>query len=61
MKEFTILPDRKSNTVMIDLKSEINEWKVMYWGPGNPNLYDVTFKLYEDEVLIDMVQSYFGM
>lgn len=32
-----------------------------YWSPEHPNLFDVTLKLYEDDKVIDKVDSYFGM
>lgn len=31
------------------------------WSPEHPNLYDITFRLKEDENVIDEVASYFGM
>lgn len=31
------------------------------WSPENPVLYDVTFRLYQDDRLTDMADSYFGM
>lgn len=31
------------------------------WSPEHPNLFDVTFKLYVENDLVDEVESYFGM
>lgn len=35
-----------------------NGWN---WSPEDPNLFDVVLKLYNDEGLVDQVESYFGM
>lgn len=37
------------------------KWKVKYWCPKSPNLYDVCVRIYEDGVLKDEVGSYFGL
>lgn len=31
------------------------------WGPGEPNLYDLEIRLYNGEICVDMVESYFGL
>lgn len=37
-------------------------WGTKVWSPADPNLYDVTFRLYdESDQLLDEVSSYFGM
>lgn len=61
VKQFSFTPNRSTMHVEIDLLTEIHEWKVMHWTPEHPNLYDVTFRLYEGERLLDEVNSYFGM
>ncbi len=61
VKQFSTVPDRSNITVEVDLLSDIHAWKVMYWTPNTPNLYDVTFQLFLKEELVDEVQSYFGM
>ena len=61
VKQFSITPDRSKMSFAVDLLSEIHEWKVMHWSPQQPNLYDVTFRLYENGRLVDEVNSYFGM
>ena len=33
----------------------------LLWGPGHPNLYDVTFELSDATGVIDQVNSYFGL
>lgn len=37
------------------------KWKVKYWCPKSPNLYDVCVRIYEDGILTDEVGSYFGL
>lgn len=61
VKEFSFLVDRLTHSMKVDLASQIHEWKVMHWSPVEPNLYDVEFILYEGEVEMDRIQSYFGM
>ncbi|WP_228275634.1 glycoside hydrolase family 2 protein, partial [Gracilibacillus oryzae] len=61
VKQLSFLPDRNDMQMEVDLLSEIHEWKVMHWSPSNPNLYDVTFRLYVNDELVDEVESYFGM
>ncbi|WP_337018318.1 glycoside hydrolase family 2 protein [Oceanobacillus massiliensis] len=61
VKQFSITPDRSNVSFGVDIHSDLHEWKVMHWTPQHPNLYDVTFKLYENGRLLDEVDSYFGM
>lgn len=35
--------------------------KIKEWSPDNPNLYDIEYRLYRNNVLIDEVFSYFGI
>lgn len=35
--------------------------KIKEWSPDNPNLYDIEYRLYRNNVLIDEVSSYFGI
>lgn len=35
--------------------------KIKEWSPANPNLYDIVYRLYKNDVLIDEVSSYFGV
>ncbi len=39
----------------------VTEWQLYTWSPEHPNLYDISFELVENNVLIDQVLSYFGM
>ncbi|WP_018933018.1 glycoside hydrolase family 2 protein [Gracilibacillus lacisalsi] len=61
VKHFSFTPSRSTMHFEVDLLAEIHEWKVMHWTPEHPNLYDVTFCLYEGDRLLDEVHSYFGM
>lgn len=53
------------NTPTIHLDTRIASdpnWGTKVWWPHEPNLYDITFKLYDEEGnLLDEVDSYFGM
>lgn len=35
--------------------------KIHLWEPERPNLYDIEFEVYEDDILQDKVETYFGM
>ncbi|WP_238591041.1 glycoside hydrolase family 2 protein [Oceanobacillus picturae] len=61
VKQFTTVLDRSTFHLEVDLAADIHEWKVLHWSPEHPNLYDVKFRLYVDDVLKDEVDSYFGM
>ncbi|TNJ66125.1 glycoside hydrolase family 2 [Paenibacillus hemerocallicola] len=62
VKQTSLKIDRPWLRLEVDLVHEMNgPWKRRYWAPGHPNLYDVEFRLYRDDVLIDQVYSYFGM
>ncbi|WP_099205005.1 glycoside hydrolase family 2 protein [Scatolibacter rhodanostii] len=37
------------------------EWNIHTWTPENPNLYDISFRLLENQEQHDAVYSYFGM
>lgn len=37
------------------------DFRLFYWTPDNPNLYDIKFKLLRDGQVIDELDSYFGM
>ncbi|WP_026701760.1 glycoside hydrolase family 2 protein [Salibacterium aidingense] len=61
LKQYSFTPDRRTMSINIDMYSDINEWKVLYWTPAKPHLYDVTFSLYRNDQVVDQVESYFGM
>lgn len=44
-----------------DLRSDEFLFKLKLWSPESPNLYDVTFTLLDRGVIIDKIDSYFGL
>ncbi len=50
-----------SAKLSIDVSMEEADFRVEYWTPDTPNLYDITFTLEDKEEQTDCVQSYFGM
>ncbi|MGO4497324.1 glycoside hydrolase family 2 protein [Paenibacillus sp. 2RAB27] len=62
LKQTALIVDRAWLQLEVDLLHEANgPWKVSRWSPQSPNLYDVEFVLFQDDVVIDHVYSYFGM
>ncbi|MNO20674.1 Beta-glucuronidase [compost metagenome] len=62
VRKLSLSVDRAWLTVETGMMSGINgPWLQNLWSPGNPNLFDVEFVLYEGEREIDRVGSYFGM
>ena len=58
-----ILNHRNLAPIVMDtaMKGNVN-WGTQVWSPEEPNLYDVTFRLYDEAgTLLDEVFSYFGM
>ncbi|WHX48025.1 glycoside hydrolase family 2 TIM barrel-domain containing protein [Paenibacillus woosongensis] len=62
VKKAGLAMDRAWLQLEVDLIHEVNgPWKMSYWTPDHPNLYDVEFILYRGGEKIDHVYSYFGM
>ncbi|WP_202128904.1 glycoside hydrolase family 2 protein [Paenibacillus dendrobii] len=62
LKQAQLHIDRPWLQLDVDLTHEVNgPWKIIAWSPQAPNLYDVEFILYENDVVIDRVYSYFGL
>ena len=61
IKQFSVVPTRANINFEASILADQFEWKVQTWSPENPNLYDVTFILKEDNQVVDQVNSYFGM
>ncbi|AEF82541.1 glycoside hydrolase family 2 protein [Leadbettera azotonutricia] len=43
------------------VSTSLTEWGIRTWGPGHPDLYDISFKLLKNGKAIDEALSYFGM
>lgn len=65
IREVSIKPDRSYSKLKVDITSDglVDgvHLKFPLWNIGSPNLYDVTFTLYSGDILLDKVDSYFGM
>lgn len=62
VKQFSLAIDRPWLQLDADLLHEMNgPWKMSYWTPATPNLYDIEFVLYKGNEKLDHVYSYFGM
>lgn len=52
----------KSNEILeIDICGKNSKHILQKWEIGNPNLYDIIYKLYCNDEIIDVVNSYFGL
>lgn len=45
----------------VDISSNNPNFRVNYWSPSTPNLYDINFTLFDQDVKSDSVESYFGV
>lgn len=45
----------------VDISSNSPNFRVNYWSPSTPNLYDINFLLLDEEIKSDYVESYFGV
>ena len=45
----------------VDVSDDQSNFRLHFWHPDTPNLYDISFKLVHKDEVIDDVQSYFGM
>ncbi|MFF2887263.1 glycoside hydrolase family 2 protein [Paenibacillus sp. NPDC057967] len=62
MKQLSLAIDRPWLQLDVDLLHEQNgPWKMSYWTPATPHLYDIEFVLYKGNEKLDHVYSYFGM
>lgn len=51
----------KYNSFTIDLSNNTKPWCIALWSPQSPKLYDVVFTIEKNGIVIDKVESYFGM
>lgn len=48
-------------TMEVKIVQEGSDHKIQEWSTNRPNLYDISYKLYCNDKVIDMVYSYFGV
>lgn len=58
--DVTVKLNRKITNFKIDITNDFDPFRVHFWTPENPQLYDVKFTLYKEEEPVDVVGSYFG-
>ncbi len=51
---------RRVSNVKIDINNDFDGFRVHYWTPESPNLYDVQITLIEGTEVVDEIGSYFG-
>ena len=51
---------RRISNIKIDIQNDYDGFRVQYWDNNNPNLFDVKYRLYKDEKLVEEIGSYFG-
>ncbi len=59
INKFDFKVSQKKYKYKINLEDQANQIKL--WSPEQPNLYELEFKLYRKEQIVDQVSSYFGM
>ncbi|MCA0970727.1 beta galactosidase jelly roll domain-containing protein [Halobacillus litoralis] len=52
---------QRTAEMMLDVESDQADFRVFYWSPDEPNLYDVRFTVKDQDTVHDRVESYFGM
>ncbi|TFE01540.1 glycoside hydrolase family 2 protein [Jeotgalibacillus salarius] len=56
-----IKANAKSAELTLDVQSDEADFRVFYWSPDRPDLYDIRFTLKDRKHVYDEVESYFGM
>lgn len=51
----------KRARLSIDVSSENPDFRLNFWTPNKPNLYDIRFELKRKDEVLDTIESYFGM
>lgn len=51
---------RRVSNIKVDLNNDYDGFRVHYWTPENPNLYDVEISLLNENEVVDKIGSYFG-
>ncbi|MGI8313649.1 glycoside hydrolase family 2 protein [Halobacillus mangrovi] len=52
---------QSSIDLTLDVQSDEADFRVFYWSPDHPNLYDIRFTVKDRSKTYDQVESYFGM
>ncbi|ARI75807.1 glycoside hydrolase family 2 protein [Halobacillus mangrovi] len=52
---------QSSIDLTLDVQSDEADFRVFYWSPDHPNLYDIRFTIKDRSKTYDQVESYFGM
>ncbi|MCP3031111.1 beta galactosidase jelly roll domain-containing protein [Halobacillus sp. A1] len=53
--------DQTRVEMTVDVESDQADFRVFYWSPDSPQLYDISFVLRGEDEVMDEVDSYFGM
>lgn len=61
INQFTTTFKSKRARISVDVSSVTADFRLHYWTPNTPNVYDIKFELYKGEKVVDYVESYFGM
>ena len=61
VNKFTTIFKSQRSRLTVDISSEDPHFRLNFWTPDTPNLYDIKFKLYKNNELVDSIDSYFGM
>jgi beta-galactosidase/beta-glucuronidase len=61
INETTIKLTKRINSFKIDITNDLEPFKVHFWTPESPKLYDVTFTLNKEGKTVETVGSYFGV
>ncbi|MGP4077060.1 glycoside hydrolase family 2 protein [Halobacillus sp. K22] len=56
-----IKPNQTKVDFQVDAESDQADFRVYYWTPDQPQLYDIYFSLKVDDETVDQAESYFGM
>jgi len=51
---------RRITNIDIDMNSSDDGFRIHYWTPNDPNLYDIKYSLYKGDELKEEIGSYFG-
>ena len=61
IREVVTTTVNRNVTIVIDMDTRDTFYPVALWAPNNPALYDLRVQLLDEEVQLDMVDTYFGM